>query len=39
MQEMVYLKADAQVAKYYDEKLVPTKLQHLGGFKYTADGR
>lgn len=30
MLEMVYLKADAQIAAYYDEKLVPTELQHLG---------
>ena len=30
MLEMVYLKADAQIAEYYDEKLVPTELQHLG---------
>jgi phosphoenolpyruvate carboxylase len=30
MLEMVYLKADAQIAEYYDEKLVPAELQHLG---------
>lgn len=30
MLEMVYLKADAQIAAYYDEKLVPAELKHLG---------
>ncbi len=30
MLEMVYTKADAQIAAYYDEKLVPANLQPLG---------
>lgn len=30
MLEMVYLKADAQIAEYYDEKLVPEHLKGLG---------
>lgn len=30
MLEMVYLKADAGIAAYYDEKLVPADLSHLG---------
>jgi phosphoenolpyruvate carboxylase len=30
MLEMVYLKADAEIAAYYDEKLVPAELSHLG---------
>ena len=30
MLEMVYLKADAQIAAYYDEKLVPEHLLGLG---------
>jgi len=30
MLEMVYLKADAQIAAYYDEKLVPAHLLGLG---------
>ena len=30
MLEMVYLKADAEIAAYYDEKLVPAQLLPLG---------
>ncbi|WP_281647890.1 phosphoenolpyruvate carboxylase [Parendozoicomonas sp. Alg238-R29] len=28
--EMVYLKTDADIARYYDERLVPDELKHLG---------
>lgn len=28
--EMVYLKSDAEIAKYYEERLVPENLRHLG---------
>ena len=28
--EMVYLKTDADIARYYDERLVPDELRHLG---------
>ncbi|MDP4535694.1 phosphoenolpyruvate carboxylase [Alkalimonas collagenimarina] len=30
MLEMVFLKADAEISAYYDHKLVPAELQHLG---------
>lgn len=30
MLEMVFLKADSEISAYYDQKLVPEELQHLG---------